>query len=84
MGNLLVVSSRFAPVPAVYAPPADEIDELAEQNCTDNRIESAMRVRALTEISALDTETLLGLARFLDSRDRHEVLRDLIRGEDGR
>lgn len=80
MGNILVVS-RFMPTPAVFAPPADEIDELADLNCTDNRIESAMRVRALTEISALDTETLLGLARFLEDGEGHEALRDLIRRE---
>lgn len=84
MGNILVVSSRLMQPPTVFVPPADDVDELVEQNCTENRIESSMRIRALTEISALDTEALLGLARFLDDSAGHAALRDLIRREDAR
>ncbi|MDB5441414.1 MAG: hypothetical protein JWM33_3841 [Caulobacteraceae bacterium] len=84
MGNLLLVSSRVMPPPAVFVPPADDIDALVEQNCTENRIESAMRIRALTEISSLDTDTLLALARFLEDGDRHEALRDMMRRDESR
>lgn len=43
--------------------PAQDLAELVQANVTGNRLESVMRLRALTELSAqLDSTTLMALA----------------------
>lgn len=82
MATLQLVSNRTAPEPQLFNPPIDDVDDLIDRNCAENRIEAAMRIRALTEISGLETEQLLGLARLLDDDRRRALLVGLLAGSE--
>lgn len=57
--------------------PTQELADLVQANMTDNILESVMRVRALTELSArLDTATLISFAAI--AARPGNVLTDLV------
>lgn len=56
---------------------AGETEELIDANCRGNFVETTMRLRALTELSRLDTDELLALVHMvLEASDdeRREAL----------
>lgn len=51
-----------------------EIDDLIAANCRGGVVEATMRLRALTEISGLDSATLMALAHILEGDEGYEAL----------
>lgn len=51
-----------------------EIDDLVAANRRGGVVETTMRLRALTEISGLDTATLMALAHVLERDEGYEAV----------